>query len=48
MVADPVDGTTNLARGLSPAVASISVSETGLQRGVIAGIVSNFFTGETF
>jgi myo-inositol-1(or 4)-monophosphatase len=48
MVADPVDGTTNLARGLSPAVASISVSETGYQSGVIAGIVSNFFTGETF
>ena len=48
MVADPVDGTTNLARGLNPAVASISVSETGYQSGVIAGIVSNFFTGETF
>lgn len=48
MVADPVDGTTNLARGLNPAVASISISETAYQRGVVAGIVSNFFTGETF
>ena len=48
MVADPVDGTTNLARGLRPAVASISVSETGGQSGVVAGIVSNFFTGEVF
>lgn len=48
IVADPVDGTTNLARGLNPAVASISVSETGHQSGVVAGIVSNFFTGEVF
>lgn len=48
IIADPVDGTTNLARGLSPAVTSISVSETDHQSGVIAGIVSNFFTGESF
>jgi myo-inositol-1(or 4)-monophosphatase len=48
MVADPVDGTTNLARGLSPAVTSISVSETDHQSGTLAGIVTNFFTGETF
>jgi myo-inositol-1(or 4)-monophosphatase len=48
MVADPVDGTTNLARGLSPAVSSISVSETDQQSGALAGIVTNFFTGETF
>jgi myo-inositol-1(or 4)-monophosphatase len=48
MVADPVDGTTNLARGLRPAVASISVSETGYQSGALAGIISNYFTGEVF
>jgi len=48
IVADPVDGTTNLARGLQPAVTSISVSETGTQSGVFAGIVVNFYTGETF
>ena len=48
MVADPVDGTTNLARGLSPAVTSISVSETDHQSGAVASIVTNFFTGETF
>ena len=48
MVADPVDGTTNLARGLSPAVTSISVSETDHQSGAVAGIVTNLFTGETF
>lgn len=48
IVADPVDGTTNLARGLQPAVTSISVSETGTQSGVFAGIVVNLYTGETY
>lgn len=48
IVADPVDGTTNLARGLHPAVTSISVSETPMQSGVFAGIIVNFYTGETF
>jgi len=48
IVADPVDGTTNLARGLHPAVTSISVSETPVQSGVFAGIIVNFYTGETF
>lgn len=48
IVADPVDGTTNLARGLQPAVTSISVSETGAQGGVFAGIVVNLYTGETY
>ncbi|MBN2336719.1 hypothetical protein JXL21_14270 [Candidatus Bathyarchaeota archaeon] len=48
IVADPVDGTTNLARGLHPAVTSISVSETSMQSGVFAGIIVNFYTGETF
>ena len=48
MVADPVDGTTNLARGLSPAVTSISVSETDHQSDAVSSIVTNFFTGETF
>ncbi len=48
IVADPVDGTTNLARGLQPAVTSISVSETGTQGGVFAGIVVNLYTGETY
>lgn len=48
IVADPVDGTTNLARGLQPAVTSISVSETETQGGVFAGIVVNLYTGETY
>lgn len=48
IVADPVDGTTNLARGLQPAVTSISVSKTMTQGGVFAGIVVNLYTGETY
>jgi len=48
ITADPVDGTNNLARGLSPAVSSLSVSESDHQSGVFAGIVTNFYTGETY
>ena len=48
ITADPVDGTTNLSRGLHPSVLSISVAKEQNQSDVIAGIVSNFYTGETF
>jgi myo-inositol-1(or 4)-monophosphatase len=48
IVADPVDGTTNLSRGLRPASISLSVSETGSQSGVVAGIVADLYTGETY
>jgi myo-inositol-1(or 4)-monophosphatase len=48
LVADPVDGTTNLSRGLRPATVSLSVSETGSQSGVVAGIVADLYTGETY
>ncbi|MCW4050237.1 MAG: hypothetical protein NWE89_10950 [Candidatus Bathyarchaeota archaeon] len=48
IVADPVDGTTNLARGLPPSVTSISVSRTDQQSGVFAGIILNLNTGETY
>jgi myo-inositol-1(or 4)-monophosphatase len=48
ITADPVDGTTNLSRGLRPAATSLSVSETGSQSGVVAGIVANLYTGETY
>jgi len=48
LVADPVDGTTNLGRGLQPATTSLSVGETGAQSGVLAGIVANLYTGETY
>ena len=48
ITADPVVGTTNLSRGLQPAVLSISVATTPHQSDVIAGIVSNFYTGEIY
>jgi len=48
LVADPVDGTTNLSRGLRSAATSLSVSETGSQSGVVAGIVADLYTGETY
>ncbi len=48
VVADPVDGTTNLSKGFQPAVASISVAEKPYQSNVLAGIVINLYTGKTF
>lgn len=48
LVADPVDGTTNLSRGLRPAAVSLSVGEAGSQSSVVAGIVADLYTGETY
>jgi myo-inositol-1(or 4)-monophosphatase len=47
ITADPVDGTTNLSRGFQPSVLSISVASHPRQKDVLAGVVSNFYTGET-
>jgi len=46
IVADPVDGTTNLARGIQYAVTSLAVSETPYTSGVIAGLVMDLYSGE--
>jgi myo-inositol-1(or 4)-monophosphatase len=48
ITADPVDGTTNLSRGLYPAVLSLSIATEPKQNNVEAGIVTNFYTGETY
>lgn len=48
VIADPVDGTTNLARGLHPAVTCLSVSENGRHSGTLAAVVKNIYTGETY
>jgi myo-inositol-1(or 4)-monophosphatase len=48
LVADPVDGSTNLSRGLRPAATSLSISESGTQSGVVAGIVADLYTGEAY
>ena len=48
MVVDPVDGTTNLAKGIPIAVTSLAVSDTPKLSGAFAGIVMDLFTGEVF
>jgi myo-inositol-1(or 4)-monophosphatase len=48
VIADPVDGTTNLARGLHPAATCLSVSENGRHSGTLAAIVKDLYTGETY
>ena len=48
ITADPVDGTTNLSRGLQPSVLSLSAATSPHQSDVIAGIITNFYTGETY
>jgi myo-inositol-1(or 4)-monophosphatase len=48
VTADPVDGTTNLSRGLQPSVLSLSVATSQLQKDVVAAIVTNFYTGESY
>jgi myo-inositol-1(or 4)-monophosphatase len=48
VIADPVDGTTNLARGLPPAVTCLSVSDNCMFSGTLAAVVKNLYTGETY
>lgn len=48
VVVDPVDGTTNLARGIPLAVTSLAVSETPRLAGVFTGIVLDLYSGELF
>ena len=48
IIADPIDGTTNLARGLRPAVTCLSVSGNGLLSGTVAALVSDIYSGETY
>jgi len=48
VIADPVDGTTNLARGIHPAVTCLSVSDNCMFSGTIAAVIKNLYTGETY
>lgn len=48
VVADPVDGTTNLSRGLIPSVTSIAVSKTSTSKGLMAAIIMDLNSGETY
>lgn len=48
VIADPLDGTTNMARGLPPAVTAILVSETARLSGAVASIVMNLFSRNVY
>jgi myo-inositol-1(or 4)-monophosphatase len=48
VVVDPVDGTTNLARGIPLAVTSLAVSYTSCMSGTFSGLVMNLYTGEVY
>ena len=48
VIADPIDGTTNISRGLRPAVACLSVSSNGFLSGTLAGVVKDLYTGDTY
>lgn len=48
IIADPIDGTTNMAKGLPPAVTAILVSESHNLSGAIASIIMNLFTGKVY
>jgi myo-inositol-1(or 4)-monophosphatase len=48
IIADPLDGTTNMARGLPPAVSAILVSETDRLSGSVASIIMNLFSGDVY
>jgi myo-inositol-1(or 4)-monophosphatase len=48
VVLDPVDGTTNLARGIPLAVTSLAVSETPFLSGMVAGLVMDLHTGVSY
>ena len=47
-IVDPVDGTTNLARGVPLAVTSLAVSETPRLSGTVAGLVMNLYSGDVY
>lgn len=48
VIVDPVDGTTNIARGIPLAVTSLAVSETLRLSGAVAGLVMDLYTGDVY
>lgn len=48
VVVDPVDGTTNLARGLPLAVTSLAVSKTPRLADVFTGVIMDLYSGELY
>jgi myo-inositol-1(or 4)-monophosphatase len=48
LIVDPVDGTTNLARGIPLAVTSLALSETQWLSGATMGIILDLYTGDVY
>jgi len=48
LVLDPVDGTTNLAKGIPLAVTSLAISETSMLSGVTTSVIMDLYSGEVF
>ncbi|UCH57828.1 MAG: fructose 1,6-bisphosphatase [Candidatus Bathyarchaeota archaeon] len=48
LIVDPVDGTTNMARGIPFAATSMALSETLRLSDAVAGIVKDLYTGEVY
>ncbi len=48
LVVDPIDGTSNLSRGIPFSAVSLAIAESDSMEGVYAGMVRNIFTGETY
>lgn len=48
LVVDPVDGTTNMARGIPFACTSMALSETRHQSGVVIGLVKDLYAGDVY
>lgn len=48
LVVDPVDGTTNLARGIPFACTSMALSATPRMSGVTLGLIKDLYTGDVY
>jgi myo-inositol-1(or 4)-monophosphatase len=48
MIVDPVDGTTNMAKGIPFAATSLALSKNPQHSGVLVGLVMNLYTGDVY
>lgn len=48
MIVDPVDGTTNMAKGIPFAATSMALSKTPRLSSTLVGLVMNLYTGEVY
>jgi myo-inositol-1(or 4)-monophosphatase len=48
LVVDPVDGTTNMARGIPFACTSMALSETHDMSGVMLGLIKDLYSGDVY